>query len=56
MGDRDGAVLGRGDSVKLDGYTELPMELRKNIEADEPGFFDDPEFALWDRAYTPLNQ
>ena len=56
MGDRDGAVLGRGDSVKLDDYTELPTELRNNIEADEPGFFDDPEFALWDRAYTPLNQ
>lgn len=56
MGDREGEVLGRGDSVKLKDYTELPNELRKNIEANEPGFFEDPEFALWDRAYTPLNQ
>ena len=56
MGNREGAVFGRGDSVKLGDYGELPKDLRKNIEADEPGFFEDPEFALWERAYTPLNQ
>lgn len=56
MEKREGAVFGRGDSVKLADYSELPETLRKNIEAEEPGFFEDPEFTLWDRAYTPLNQ
>lgn len=56
MGNRDGAVFGRGDSVKMSGYEDLPYALRQNIEAEEPDFFEDPEFALWDRAYTPLNQ
>ena len=56
MGDREGAVFGRGDSVKLADYSELPEDLRRNVEANEPGFFEDSDFALWDRAYTPLNQ
>lgn len=56
MGDREGAVFGRGDSVKLKDYTELPDVLRQSIEAEEPGFFEDPELALWDRSYTPVNQ
>ncbi len=56
MGNRDGAVLGRGETVKLASYEDLPTRLRGWIDTREPGFFEDPEFALWDQPYHPLNQ
>ncbi len=56
MGDRPGAVFGRGNSVKLKGYDGLPDRVRKLIETDDPTFFSESELALWDRTYTPLNQ
>ncbi len=56
MGDAQGAVFGRGNSTKLNDYEELPERLRRLIEAEDSDFFSGSELALWDKAYTPLNQ
>ena len=56
MGDREGAVLGRGNSVKLGSFAELPEQLTSLIQQSEPGFFEDPDFKVWERSFHPLNQ
>lgn len=56
MGEREGFVFGRGDSTKLSGTDELPEKLATLVREHEPGFFEDPDFPLWDKTYTPLNQ
>ena len=56
MGDREGAVLGRGNSVKLASFDDLPPALTSLIEKEEASFFEDPEFKVWERSFHPLNQ
>jgi hypothetical protein len=56
MGNREGFILGRGNTSKLGSYADLPERLVRLIKADEPGFFEDPDFPVWDRGYHPLNQ